>query len=417
MRWLSICALAAALAGCAVLRMPGSRPTYSQEELREELSDFAGHFHLLVSQAADTIDASTSDPAIRKRTLMWKLQFIPLVEQAAVDPNPQEGFVSLLTLVVSAHQNLGQEPAGGLFGEQQQVAIEVVRELEAELRGIGSRFLGAKEMARVEQEIEGLVRAQPAGRTETAMQSIRRTLAGVEQSSAFRRVVSVPLSPFRALEGVGNSADEIRDFNTIARGFARSMERLPEQLRWQIELLLFEIESRETTRAGLASLQSVAGSAERLSGVAAALPDDVRSLLEDSSATLAQLQEVVSTAQALAGPLRDASEQLQRASASWEVILGPREGGAERPPGRPFDVREWESAVREIGATAQHLERLLQEVRATGEAEPLAAALERADRLTRAWIDLAAWRVAQLMLAGLALALAYRLIAARLARR
>jgi hypothetical protein len=260
--------------------------------------------------------------------------------------------------------------------------------------------------------------------SENAIQSLRGILASVEESSVFQSVVSVPLSPFRALEGVGDSAAGIREFNGIARSFARSVERLPEQMRWQVELLMFEIEDRDTVRSVLAALQSLASSADRLSGSAESLPSDVRALLQDSSQTLAQLQQLVASGSALAEPLRDASQHVEQASASWQAILGPRDGAEARPRGRPFDVREWESAVREVGATAQELESLLREVRTTADARPgsaalvpFNAALDRADGLTRAWIDLLAWRLAELMLAGVALALVYRLIVARLPRR
>jgi hypothetical protein len=81
--------------------------------------------------------------------------------------------------------------------------------------------------------------------------------------------------------------------------------------------------------------------------------------------------------------------------------------------------------VRELGATAQQLEQLLEQLRATtaepqlAEAAlaPVNAALDKVDTTARGWIDLAAWRLAQLLVAGLVLGLSYRLVVNRITRR
>jgi hypothetical protein len=425
-RLIPVSILVLALTGCAVLRVPrfmrvGSG--YSQEELQVALDNFASHFHLLVTQAADTIHASTTDPGVRKRTLLWKIQIIPLVEEASVEPTPQEAFVSLLTLTVTMRRYLSEGPGSGALGGQHAVAVEVAQELEAELVEIGARFLGKKESARVREEVEQFVATRPITSADFPMQTLRRTLAGVETTNVFKNVVAVPLTPFRALEGVGNSAEEIRKFNITARTFVRSVERLPEQVRWQAELLLYDLEERESFSAALASLDAISHSADLASEAVAKLPGDVRSLLEDSDRSLERIQQVLASAQQIVGPLRETSEQIQQASASWASILRPQEDARERPPSRPFDIREWESAARELGATARQLEGLLQELRATSDAglaetalAPLHAAVDRADVATRAWIDLAAWRLFQVIAAGFALALVYRLVASRISR-
>jgi hypothetical protein len=81
--------------------------------------------------------------------------------------------------------------------------------------------------------------------------------------------------------------------------------------------------------------------------------------------------------------------------------------------------------VRELGATAQQLEQLLEQVRATTAGQPIAekalapvnAALDKVDTTARGWIDLAAWRLAQLLVGAVILALAYRFAVRGLARR
>jgi hypothetical protein len=410
------------LAGCASLRMPwvAGDGRLSEQELREQIADFASHFHLLVSQAADLIHDASSDPGVRKRTLLWKIQLIPLVQQASLDSPPQEAFVSMLTLTVMMRQYLTEGGGRDAFGDQQGIATETARELEAELLRIGTRFLGSEEMTRVRGEVESFVASRPIVGRQFTMQSVRRTLASVETTGTFQRVVSVPLSPFRALEGVGDSATEIRHFNATARDFVQAVERLPEQVRWQVELLLYDVEDRESFAAVLTSLDNVSQSAQRTSEAAARLPGDVRSLLQDASATLERLETVIAQARELAGPLEATSDHIEQASLAWTSIL-QREPGAPQEERRPFDIREWQATVREIGDSAERLERLLQALRETSDAgivsrafEPLTLALERSDATIRSWIDLATWRIAQLMLAALVVGLGYRWVSRRI---
>jgi hypothetical protein len=426
MRLLLTLVLALGLTGCAWMRVPrflGGSGGYSQEELSIELENFATHFHLLVTQAADTIQSSTDDPGVRKRTLMWKIQAIPLAEEALVESTPQEAFVSLLTLTVTMRHYLTHGSDLQNLGDLHELAVEAARELESELLGIGARFLGDQEIARVQQEVEQFVASRPVTRSEYPIYTLRRTLAGVETTSAFKRVVAVPLTPFKALEGVGNSAEEIRKFNITARTFVRSVERLPEQVRWQAELLLYDLEERESLSTALASLDTISQSARLASESVARLPADLQSLLGESEQSLERLQQLLASAHELAGPLRDTSEQIQQASTAWASILAPRQAAPDAPPSRPFDIREWESAVRELGATAGQLERLLNELRGASDAgltgaaiAPLNAVVDRADATTRAWIDLVAWRLFQVIAAGFALAIVYRLVASRLTR-
>src|SRR5262245_47909144 len=117
---LAVCALL--ISGCTAFRvpwLPGRSDRLTQEELRDELGDFANHFRLLVTQAADEIQSSARNPSVRRRALLWKVQIVPLVEEAALEPNPQEAFVSVLTLVVSMRQYLVAGDGRMSLGEHQ----------------------------------------------------------------------------------------------------------------------------------------------------------------------------------------------------------------------------------------------------------------------------------------------------------
>ena len=101
------------------------------------------------------------DPLIQRRALRWKLGLTPVVNQAAFLSEPEAAYVAMLTVATSMHDFLTTGGGAEAFGEQQKLAVDASTELLAAAVELGDRFLSKKELARVTQEVETLVRAQP----------------------------------------------------------------------------------------------------------------------------------------------------------------------------------------------------------------------------------------------------------------
>jgi len=84
---------------CSSFRLPFSLPwsgparmrgsTMTEEDLRNELSGYAARFSAYVNDAAEDIAAGTTDRAIRRRTLIWRMKIIAPVQEAAFSEAPQ----------------------------------------------------------------------------------------------------------------------------------------------------------------------------------------------------------------------------------------------------------------------------------------------------------------------------------------
>lgn len=386
---------------------------YTQEDLRRELRDFSSSFSRVVGATADAITAKTTSRTTKRNALLWRLRAVPLVQEAAFDANPREAFASTLTLMVLMRNYLVDGEASTLFAEQQELAIEACRNHEAELVRIGERFLGSAEMARVQEEIEDFARRHPVLGREFAIQSAGQALDDVKTTGVFTRIAAIPLLPFQALSGVGDSPAAIREFNATAQDFVHLVERLPELMRWQLDLLLYDIEDRETVTESLAILRSLGRSGDQLSPAATRLPADFDAAVADSVRILDQLDRVLRQARDIAGPVRASAQSVELAGASWASIL-KRRSLSEGTPLKPFDVGDWESAAHEIAEAARELHDLATELSSASNALPqVVSALELMDDRTRGWIDWAAWRIFHLVGASFLLLLAYRWIAAR----
>lgn len=415
------------LSGCAVLRLPYlglPGQGYSQDELRAELSDYASNATGIITDTADTVSERSSDRLVRKRCLLFKVNVIPLVQDAAFQQNPQEAYVSMLTLIVLLRQYVEDGAGKSALGPDTPMVLDAARQLESDLLEIGAKFLGTKRVQEVHAEVAAYAKRRPIPGREFALESAQRTVADVEETSFFQQVTAVPLVPFRALEGVGDTAAAVRDFNATSREFVRTIEHLPAQMRWQVELLLYDVEERDTTVALLASLESVSRSADRVSEAADRLPEDLRVLFGESDEPLSRVQEIVASARELAGPVRETAGDLRLASDAWATVLGPTPGEPEPPPERPFDIRDWEQTAQAIGTSAGQLEQLVKEIQTLSQSQvldgalaPVSATVDRADAAARGWVDLAAWRVLQLLVVAFGLALIYRITSAALTRR
>jgi len=413
----ALAALVVLLPSCASLpfRLPftgqnGRERGISQEELSDELNAYASSFAGLVATAAEEISAGSHDPLIRRRALLWSLRLNPAVQEAAFLPNPQRGYVRVLTISVMMRRYLTSGDGRALFGPSQEIAVATAETLEASAFEIGTRFLRPAELEQVRREVDDIAERFPIQGTQFSLARARKATEAVRTSNVLSEVITLPLAPFRALQGVDTGAAAVRDFNQTARRFATIVAALPEDLRGEMQLLLLDAEELRAVQQGLTAFESAAASADRASLVMEQLPadlravldDQVRSILVDSEGTIGQAAQAVAEARALTAPLQETALQLREASALWREILGPHEPGPRGPDERPFDIREWDATAQAIGASAAELRGLAAELQGfSGSAA----------------VDRLFWRAVALLVLFFALLLGYRVLAARLLHR
>jgi hypothetical protein len=414
--------------GCA--RIPGGRYVtgvvtgeiggggrITQQELREALVQYASRVEATVIATADTIAAGTSSPVIQRRSLRWKLGIIPVVNRAASLAEPEAAYVAVLTVATSMHEYLTTGAGASVFGEQQQLAVDASTELLDAAVALGDRFLSKQQLARVTSEVQTLVHQQPI-RGEFVAEQVQSLVAATESSPIFDWVTAIPLSPFRALQGVDQGAQAIREFNDTAMHFSRTVAAMPQLIRWNLQLLAFEVSQQGEIAASLEGFDALARSAESISLTAQALPETLREVLAEAERSGQSLAP-------LAASLERSATAVATAGAAWGGLVAElRKEEPGEPPGRPFDIREWEQTAIQITSAATELRLLLDSVQTTASGEALAppiaqlsAQVDRLDASSRSLVNLAAWRGLQLILVFFVLLFLYRRIEVWLARR
>jgi len=252
------------------------------------------------------------------------------------------------------------------------------------------------------KDVEDLAAKYPIVGRDFSLQRVVDARAKLVHSESLMGVLTFPLAPFKALEGVDSGAEAIRDFNVTARQFSLIVAQLPDQLRTQMELLLYDVEDRQTVIETVAAMQAMADSAERASKSIEGLPADIQKSLADSQGALQEANKALLTAKEVMVPLGQVTDNLKLAGDAWGPILAK---DPNAPPSRPFDIEEWKNAAAQVGTSANELRALATEINTMTGGMQLEAA-----------VDHATWRAAQLVALFFALLVVYRLFAWRLGR-
>ena len=407
--------------GCA--QMPftgyGTSSEYTEAELRDDLTDFVGRFSATVTGAAEDISARTHSRTVRRRSLLWRLRVIPLMHDLAFQDDPRSAFVDILGVTTSMKLYLVEGDGRESFGESQPLAIAAANEVHDQALEIGPRFLDAGEMERLTEEVERIARRYPIRGPDFSVRSVESALAVADEMSSFDWVVRIPMSPFRALEGVSDAALAVREVNETATELAHILDQLPRQNRWQIELLLYDIEDRDTVIQGLAAFEQMAASIDRVSQALARLPEDLRVGLEDSRGALAEASATLGQARELMTPIQATVDQLAVIAERLAEMRGSRDPDAE--PSRPFDIVEYRETAESMTATVEQLRALLEDFQGLSAADALDGIIIQTVTRTQdeleVLVDRVTWRAGQLLLGVFVLGLLYRFLAPRLAAR
>ena len=293
-------------------RMHGS--TMTEEQLRNELSGFAARFGGLVTDAAEDISTDTDQRAIRRRTLIWQMKMIPPVQEAAFSESPQEGYLRILGISIAQSLYLRTGEGKDLFGAQQSIAVDAAEQIQTDAVEIGARLLTPERQAKVMEEVEAIVEKNPIVGRDFSLQRVVHAGSQLQSNESLLGVLTLPLAPFKALEGVDSGAQAISNFNVTAEQFSLIVSQLPGQLRAEMELLLYDVEDRETVIRSVAAMEAMAASAERASLSIQQLPAEVQKSLADSQGALREANQALLTAKEVLVPLTQVSDNLKLAS-------------------------------------------------------------------------------------------------------
>ena len=117
----------------------------SATELRLRLYELPGQLGAMVETTADRIRVESSDPAVRRRALLWKADGTPALYTAALRPDPLAGALDLWLLVEQMHLYFREGVGKNAFGAQQPLATTTVTRMLAITRETVAALVGGPE--------------------------------------------------------------------------------------------------------------------------------------------------------------------------------------------------------------------------------------------------------------------------------
>ena len=408
---LSAMVLGFAQAGCQTTGKTAAKdmPVHVRQ-LRSRLLFFSDRFSAVLSATADDIAAINNDRVVREMTLRWKLRTIPTLQDVILAEDPRTGLLD--AWMICTRQRIYLEEGGGknAFGEQQQLAIQAARTLEEEIVDIARALHSESEIAEARKEIEAFAEGYPmkgrfAGQLVRASQRIT-----AEAHPSLFSLMSIPVS------GLSETAAAIDRIAHVASVFTEMAEDLPERMRWQMELALFEAERLETTVKAVDDFGHLSRAVESLAKTADTLPADlrtqyqalltstdesvknIRTTIDEARSLVAELEQPVARTQALA-------RQLDLAGASWKETAKAVDaamqtidgiGGRDKPKAegeKTFEISDLTKAGVAIRDAAIQLRAFLDDLKS----DKLKSSLTATDGAAVTSLDLATDRIERLV--------------------
>ncbi len=419
----------------------------SKEELREALDNFEEVAQTVVRAAADELDRLLPGFKTQRTNLVQRTQMTQAFHTMLEQDDPIIACLELWALSVRYMNYYETGEGSRLYGEHQDVAIEGAKQLEGKIEQIARMFLKGDVFEETRRQIHSFAGQNPIRGTFSNV-VVYATESRPGQPSPFASVLSIPMAPFRALEGVDRTAGAIHGVRGSMERFSDIVEGLPESARWQLLLLLMEMEETEVVKALLTSLSTFSESSAKLADAADTLPENLREqasvLVEEIDAKQANLRatldaaeetavtigntfstakETIETTGQTAGVINEAAQEWESAvTATGELVQLIRDWRAEAAQARTSSAtttNDYKGTAEGVATAASELTVLAAQVRGLLESEAFAGHIrdvndsaagivDRTAIHANALVDHITWRLILLAAAVLTMALIYR---------
>ncbi|KPK45319.1 MAG: hypothetical protein AMJ65_00250 [Phycisphaerae bacterium SG8_4] len=318
----------------------------SKQDLRDRLEKFAEYFRAKFRQMSTDLNERVPSKRTEKTTLQMKARMTEGLNAMLDQDDPIIAFIEAWALCTRFRMYLEEGEGSSLYGEGQEIALNGAKLLDMEIERIGRVFLKDDVLDAAKKNIVEFASANPIKGTFSGI-TVFATEAKKDQPSPLMSIAKIPMTPFRAIEGVDRTASAIHRFTDSTERFSDIVSELPESSRWQLQLLLYDIEETDMAKSFLASLAQFSQSSQRLSKSVDELPQqlsrEMSGFVKEVDDRQANLQKTLEQTEQTTVVISSALEKLQTASISVNTTA---KDVAET-------AKAWQSAAQVIGNVAR----------------------------------------------------------------
>ncbi|MHC4433832.1 MAG: hypothetical protein ACYTBS_18475 [Planctomycetota bacterium] len=359
----------------------------SKQDLRDRLDKFAEYFKAKFRQMSTNLNERVPSKRTEKTTLQMRARMTEALNTMLDQDDPIIAFIETWALCTRLRMYLEEGEGSTLYGEGQEIALNDAKLLETEIERTGRIFLKDDVLQAAKKNIVEFANANPIKGTFSGI-TVFATEAKKDQPNPFMSIAKIPMTPFRAIEGVDRTASAVHRFTDSTERLSDIVSELPESSRWQLQLLLYDLEETDMTKSFLASLAQFSESSQRLSKSVDELPQQLRQetsrFVQEVDSKQANLQKTLEQTEKTTVAITGALEKLQTASVSvdtaakdaaetakaWQSaaqVIGDvaseyYKKSDSSDPNRSFDIKEWTTAAEKTSQAAIDIGGLLSAV-------------------------------------------------------
>ena len=323
----------------------------SKQELRERLDKFREYFKSTLRQVSNELNERIPSTRTEKTTLQMKARMVQGINAMLDNDDSIVAFIETWALCTRFRMYLEEGEGSSLFGDAHQIAINGSKRLEVEIQRIGVIFLKSDVFEAARKNVTEFAHNNPMKGTFSNVIAYA-TEVQKDQPNPFLSVLKIPMTPFRAIEGVDRTVSAIHQFSDTAERFSDIVAEMPESTRWQLQLLLFDLEETNMTKSFLSSLAQVSESSAKLEQSVQKLPEQLREQLtqfvEDVDKKQAALQQTLQQAEKTSLAVNDTLEKLDKTAGSIDVVV----------KNITETVQAWQTAAKTTGEIVQEFNKI-----------------------------------------------------------
>ncbi len=295
----------------------------------------------------------------------------------ATGPNPNVALLDLISMASLTRMSLDTAVTDLPDGNKYQPMLETALAMETNVWAMAGELLKPEQQQELRTAIEDWYRdnARPErtvfSRPQEFATGIRKAMeSGSKKDGGFFSMLT--LDPMAGLDPAVREVTETRLFAERALFAAQHAPRL---LRWEIELLTWELSHQPEMQTLLSNSTSLTASLDRASRTAAELPDRITS---EREAILSELKDQEGQLVALSAEIKQTLEAGGQMSTSLNTTITTFDGLMKRfgvgepkpekaadPNAKPFDILDYAQTAEHVAGMADQLHGVLTELNAT----------------------------------------------------
>jgi hypothetical protein len=406
-------------------------PSLDQEALKNDLDRFEDMFIQIIKQTTAQIEQEYPDLDTKRTNLLVNTRLSSAIRTFADAASPLVGLVENWELCVRLCSYFDDGPGQSLYRQTQPAMRRAVQQVRDEIERLAGTYLPPDLFEETRRHVYQFAKDNPIEGTMGNL-IVYATGTETETFNPFKKVLSIPMAPIRAMEGVDKTAVAIDRFTDSANRFNDILKAMPESVRWEMLLFLYDLQSSEMTKSLLQNMEAFNASSRQMVELARKMPQDVREelsiLIDQVEQKQKSIQETLSLAEAASNALNTTAASLQQTASSWQLAADSttqtlrawqaisEQSSSNPAPSEPIRPEDIQKAATEIQNATRELRLLMADIQALTQSDGINQIQDAFSRYllagqvsAQAVVDHLAWR----QIEGLFVALGARVIEGR----